>query len=223
MKELVAATAPGAPGHRRESVAVHLRPAVISILVFTGLLGIVYPLVVGGISAVAFPDQATGSLIHDRSGKVVGSALVGQPFDNPAYFWGRLSAVSYNATTSSGTNAGPSGFVDKSGALGANPALVDAAKARIQALREADPGNTAKVPIDLVTASGSGLDPHITPAAAYFQVGRVARLRGVPEARVKQLVEQGIEDRTLSVLGEPRVNVLQLNLALDAKLGAPRP
>jgi K+-transporting ATPase ATPase C chain len=200
-----------------------IRPAVVSILVFTGLLGIVYPLLIGGISAVAFPDQAKGSLIQDRSGKVVGSELVGQPFDNPAYFWSRLSAVSYNATTSSGTNAGPSGFVDKSGTLGRNPALVDAAKARIQALREADPGNTAKVPVDLVTASSSGLDPHITPAAAFYQVGRVARVRGVPEPQVRELVEQTIEDRTLFLLGEPRVNVLKLNLALDAKLGAPKP
>jgi K+-transporting ATPase ATPase C chain len=200
-----------------------IRPAVVSILVFTGLLGIVYPLVVGGISAVAFPDQANGSLLHDRSGKVVGSALVGQPFDNPAYFWGRLSAVSYNATTSSGTNAGPTGFIDDKGKLGPNPAVVDDANARIQALREADPGNTAKVPVDLVTASGSGLDPHITPAAAYYQVGRVARLRGVPEDQIRALVAAAIEDRTLFVLGEPRVNVLQLNRALDARLGAPKP
>jgi K+-transporting ATPase ATPase C chain len=202
---------------------VAIRPAVVSILVFTGLLGIVYPLLIGGISAIAFPDQAKGSLVQDRSGKVVGSDLVGQPFDNPAYFWSRLSAVSYSATRSSGTNAGPSGFVDMAGTLGPNPALVDAAKARIQALRDADPGNTAKVPVDLVTASSSGLDPHITPTAAYYQLARVARVRGVSEAQIRKLVEQAIEDRTLFVLGEPRVNVLRLNLALDAKLGAPRP
>jgi K+-transporting ATPase ATPase C chain len=200
-----------------------IRPAVVSLLVFTGLLGIVYPLLIGGISAVAFPDQANGSLIRDPSGKVVGSELVGQPFDDPAYFWSRPSAVGpYNAMTSGGTNAGPSGFVDKAGTLGPNPALVDAAKARIQALRDADPGNTAKVPVDLVTASGSGLDPHITPAAAFYQLARVARVRGVPEAQVRELVEGAIEDRTLFVLGEPRVNVLMLNRALDAKLGAPK-
>jgi K+-transporting ATPase ATPase C chain len=201
-----------------------IRPAVVSILVFTGLLGIVYPLLIGGISAVAFPDQANGSLIRDPSGKVVGSELVGQPFDHPAYFWSRLSATgAYNAMASTGTNAGPSGFVDKAGTLGPNPALVDAVKARIQALRDADPGNTAQVPVDLVTASGSGLDPHITPAAAYYQLARVARLRGVPEAQVRELVEQAIEARTLFLLGEPRVNVLLLNRALDEKLGAPTP
>lgn len=200
-----------------------IRPAIISMLAFTGLLGVVYPLVIGGISAIAFPHQANGSLIHDPSGKVVGSELVGQPFDNPAYFWSRLSAVGpYNAMTSSGTNAGPSGFVDKAGTIGPNPLLVDAAKARIQALRDADPTNTAKVPIDLVTASASGLDPHITPAAAYYQLARVARVRGVPETQVRELVEQAIEDRTLFMLGERRVNVLLLNRSLDAKLGVPK-
>jgi K+-transporting ATPase ATPase C chain len=201
-----------------------IRPAVISILVFTVLLGLVYPLLIGGISAVAFPDQATGSLIRDRSGKVVGSELIGQPFDHPAYFWSRPTAVTaYNAMTSSGTNAGPTGFVDKAGTLGPNPALVDAVKARVQALRDADPGNTAKVPVDLVTASGSGLDPHISPAAAYYQLARVARARNIPEAQLRVLVEQHIEGRTLAVIGELRVNVLVLNLALDAKLGAPKP
>jgi len=201
-----------------------LRPAVLSLLVFTGLLGLVYPLLIGGIGAIAFPDQATGSLLRDGSGKVVGSELVGQPFDHPAYFWSRPTAVAaYNAMTSSGANAGPSGFVDKAGTLGPNPALVDAVKARIQALRDADPGNTAKVPVDLVTASSSGLDPHITPAAAYYQLGRVARVRGVPEAQLRELVEQHVEERTLGLLGERRVNVLRLNLALDARLGAPRP
>jgi K+-transporting ATPase ATPase C chain len=201
-----------------------LRPAVVSLLVFTGLLGLVYPLLVGGISAVAFPDQAKASLLRDASGKVVGSELVGQAFDHPAYFWSRPTAVAaYNAMTSSGANAGPSGFVDKAGALGPNPALVDAVKGRIQALRDADPGNTARVPIDLVTASSSGLDPHISPAAAYYQLARVARARGVPEAQLRELVEQYVEERTLGVLGERRVNVLRLNLALDARLGAPRP
>ena len=201
-----------------------LRPAVVSLLVFTGLLGIAYPLLVGGISAVGFPDQARGSLVRDTSGKVLGSELVGQPFDHPAYFWSRPSAVAAgNAMTSSGTNAGPSGFVDQVGRLGPNPALVDAIRGRIQALRDADPGNTARVPVDLVTASASGLDPHITPAAAYYQLGRVARARGVPEAQLRELVEQHVEERTLGVLGERRVNVLRLNLALDARIGAPRP
>jgi K+-transporting ATPase ATPase C chain len=201
-----------------------IRPALIAILVFTGLLGVVYPLLIGGISAIAFPAQANGSLIRDGSGKVVGSELVGQPFDNPAYFWSRPSALTaYNAMTSSGTNAGTSGFIDDKGTLGPNPGLVDAVKGRIQALRDADPGNTAKVPIDLVTASSSGLDPHITPAAAYYQLGRVARTRGVSEDQLRPLVEDATEDRMLFVLGEPRVNVLRLNLALDAKHGAPRP
>lgn len=206
----------------REVIAA-IRPALVSLLAFTGLLGVIYPLLIGGISAIAFPEQATGSLIRDRSGKIAGSELVGQPFDDPAYFWSRPSAVTAgNAMTSSGTNAGPSGFIDKAGTLGPNPTLVDAVKARVQALRDADPGNTAKVPIDLVTASGSGLDPHISPAAAYYQVGRVARARGVPEVQIRDLVAQHIEDRTLYVLGEPRVNVLSLNLALDARFGAVR-
>jgi K+-transporting ATPase ATPase C chain len=206
-----------------KEVIAAIRPAVVSILVFTGLLGIVYPLLIGGISAIAFPEQATGSMIHDSSGKSVGSRLVGQPFDDPAYFWSRPTAVTnYNAMTSSGTNAGPSGFVDKSGTLGPNPALVDAVKARVQVLRDADPGNTAKVPVDLVTASSSGLDPHISPAAALYQVSRVARLRGVDDAKVRALVDEHTEARTLFVLGEPRVNVVELNLALDAKLGRPR-
>lgn len=197
-----------------------IRPALVSIAVFTCLLGIAYPLVVGGISAAAFPHQANGSLIRNGSGKPIGSELVGQAFDDPAYFWTRLSAVSYDATTSSGTNAGPSGF-DKTGTLGPNPALVDAVKARIRALREIDPSNTAKVPIDLVTASASGLDPHISPAAAYYQVSRVARVRGVPESTVRAIVDEAIEERTLLVLGERRINVLKLDLALDARLGAP--
>jgi K+-transporting ATPase ATPase C chain len=196
-----------------------IRPTLVSLLVFTLLLGLVYPLFVGGISALAFPDQRTGSLIHEN-GKVVGSKLVGQPFDEPGYFWSRLSATGpYNGLASSGTNAGPSGYIDKQGTLGPNPALVDAAKARIQALHDADPTNTQKVPVDLVTASSSGLDPHISPAAAYYQVGRVARARGASEQSVRELVDAHIEERTLGVLGERRVNVLLLNRALDAKLG----
>ena len=201
-----------------------LRPAVVSLLLFTGLLGLVYPLVVGGISAVAFPGQARGSLIRDPAGRVRGSELIGQPFDQPGYFWSRPTAVAaYQAMTSSGTNQGPSGFVDHAGTLGANPALVEAVRARIQALRDADPGNPAPVPVDLVTASASGLDPHISPAAAAYQLARVARARRVSPDQLRALVDEHVEERTLGLLGERRVNVLRLNLALDARFGAPEP
>jgi len=199
-----------------------LRPALVSMLVFTGLLGIVYPLVVGGIGRVVFSSEATGSVIYNASGKAIGSDLIGQPFDNPAYFWSRPTATGYNAMTSSGVNAGP-GAYGPNGVLGPNPALVDAVAGRIKALRDADPGNTAKVPIDLVTASGSGLDPHLSPAAALYQVGRVARARGVDVQTVRHVVEHSIESRTLGILGEPRVNVVRLNLDLDHELGPPRP
>jgi K+-transporting ATPase ATPase C chain len=188
-----------------------VRPAVVSLLVFTGLLGLAYPLVVGGVAAVTFPHQARGSLIHDREGRVVGSERIGQPFEAPGYFWGRPSAVAGDAMTSSGTNLGPS-----------NPALREAVIARIAALRAADPGNLARVPIDLVTASASGLDPEISPAAAYYQLGRVARARGVPEATIRALIDRHVEERTLGLLGERRVNVLRLDRALDLALGAPR-
>lgn len=185
-----------------------IRPAIVSVVVFTGLLGLAYPLVVGGVAAVAFPHQAKGSLIEDH-GRVVGSELVGQPFDNPAYFWSRPTAVgAYNAMTSSGTNQGPM-----------SPGLATAVADRVKALRDADPGNTAAVPVDLVTASSSGLDPHISPAAAYYQVGRVARARGVPADRVRTLVDQHVEERMFGLLGERRVNVLRLDRALDAQLG----
>ena len=189
-----------------------LRPALVSLGIFTVLTGLLYPLVVTGIAQVIFPWQANGSLIV-QNGKPVGSALIGQPFDEPKYFWGRLSATSpaaytaFNAdkaTGSSGSNYGP-----------LNPALVEAAQARIKALQEADPSNKAPIPVDLVTASGSGLDPHMSPAAAAYQVGRVARARGLSEGAVRQLVDQHTEGRTLGLLGEPRVNVLALNLALD--------
>jgi K+-transporting ATPase ATPase C chain len=189
-----------------------LRPALVSLGIFTILTGLIYPLVVTGIAQVVFPRQANGSLIV-RNGQPVGSALIGQPFDDPKYFWGRLSATSpapYTAfngdkqTGSSGSNYGP-----------LNPALLEAVQTRIKALQDADPGNTAPVPVDLVTASGSGLDPHISPAAAAYQVGRVARARGLNEETVRQLVAQHTEGRTLGLLGEPRVNVLVLNLALD--------
>ena len=201
-----------------------LRPAIVSLLAFTVLCGFVYPLAMDGIAAVAFPPQATGSLIRDPAGRVVGSELVGQPFDNPAYFWSRLTAeASYDASNSTGTNLGQSGFVDERGHLGPNTGLAKAAKDRIDALRAADPGNAAPVPVDLVTSSASGLDPHISPAAAYYQVGRVARRRGQPEAAVRKLVDDHVEDRTLGVLGEPRVNVLLLNRALDAQFGPATP
>jgi potassium-transporting ATPase KdpC subunit len=189
-----------------------LRPALVALGICTVLTGLIYPLVVTGIAQVVFPWQANGSLIV-RNGQPVGSALIGQPFDDPKYFWGRLSVTSpvgYTAfngdklTGSSGSNYGP-----------LNPALVEAAQARIKALQEADPGNKAPIPVDLVTASGSGLDPHMSPAAAAYQVGRVARARGLSESVVRQLVTQHTAGRTFGVLGESRVHVLALNFALD--------
>ena len=183
-----------------------LKPAIVVLALLTLLTGVVYPLVVTGVAQVVFPGQANGSLIA-RDGKLVGSRLIGQPFDDPRYFWGRLSATApfaYNAGASSGSNYGP-----------LNPAFHAAPKARIDALRQADPDNWSPVPVDLVTASGSGLDPDISPAAALYQVSRVAKARKLDEARVRQLVESRVEGRQLGVLGEPRVNVLLLNLALD--------
>jgi K+-transporting ATPase ATPase C chain len=174
---------------------------------------VIYPLVVTGVAQAVFPGPANGSLVV-RDGKPVGSSLIGQPFDDPRYFWGRLSATApfaYNAAASTGSNYGP-----------LNPAFHAASKARIDALREADRDNTSPIPVDLVTASGSGLDPHISPAAAFYQVSRVAKARKLDEAQLRRLVESRIEARQLGVLGEPRVNVLALNLALDAlSRGAP--
>jgi potassium-transporting ATPase KdpC subunit len=191
-----------------------LRPALVSLGIFTLLTGLLYPLVVTGLAQVLFPWQANGSLIV-RNGQPVGSALIGQPFDDPKYFWSRLSGTApaaytaFNAdklTGSSGSNYGP-----------LNPALLDAVQGRIKALQEADPANKDPIPVDLVTASGSGLDPHISPAAAAYQVGRVARARGLSETAVRQLVARHTEGRTFGLLGEARVNVLQLNLALDKR------
>ncbi|MDO8778073.1 MAG: potassium-transporting ATPase subunit KdpC [Burkholderiaceae bacterium] len=184
-----------------------LRPAVISFLLLTLLTGIAYPLLVTGISQVVMPDQANGSLIV-KEGKPVGSTLIGQSFSDPKYFWGRPSAtgpVPNNAGASSGSNLGPT-----------NPALMDAVKTRVQALRDADPGNLQTVPVDLVTASASGLDPHISPAAAEYQLARVARVRNLNPDAVHKLVAEHTEGRQFDILGEPRVNVLELNLALDA-------
>ena len=189
-------------------MGAHVRPAIVSLILLSVVTGLAYPAVVTAVAQLVFPRQANGSLLV-RDGKVVGSALIGQPFDDPKYFWGRPSATSpfpYNAASSSASNQGPT-----------NPALYDAVKSRVDALRAADPGNTAPVPVDLVTASGSGLDPHISPAAALYQVGRVAKARKLDESAVRQLVGEHTEGRQLGVLGEPRVNVLTLNLALDAR------
>ena len=186
----------------------HLRAALVSLVVLTVVTGVVYPVVVTAIAQLVLPHQANGSLIV-QSGKVVGSALIGQPFEDPKYFWGRPSATSpfgYNAASSSGSNLSPT-----------NPALVKSVQERVDALRAADPGNTAPVPVDLVTASASGLDPHISPAAALYQVNRVAKARKLDPAVVRDLVGRHTEGRQLGFLGEPRVNVLALNLALERK------
>ena len=189
-----------------------LKPAIVLLVLFTLITGVIYPLVVTGIAQVLFPSQANGSLIV-RNGKAVGSTLIGQNFDDPKYFWGRLSDTgdfSYNAfnaatlTGSSGSNYGPM-----------NPALLKAVQARIDALKAADPGNTSPIPVDLVTASGSGLDPDISIAAALYQISRVAKVRGMSEQAVHDLVNQYTSGRQLGILGEPTVNVLLLNLALD--------
>jgi K+-transporting ATPase ATPase C chain len=189
-----------------------IRPALMMLLLFTVITGVIYPLAVTGIAQLVFPKQANGSIIF-KKGKPVGSELIGQQFDDPGYFWGRLSATGdfpYNAfnaetsTGSSGSNYGPM-----------NPALFKAAQARIDALKTADHANTAPIPVDLVTASGSGLDPDISVAAAYYQVHRVAQARGLSDAALKALVDRCTHGRQFFILGEPRVNVLQINLALD--------
>jgi K+-transporting ATPase ATPase C chain len=182
------------------------RDSLLMLVALTLVTGVVYPLVVTGIAQLTMRNAANGSIV-ERDGKAVGSALIGQPFSDPKYFWSRPSAttpIPYNAGASSGSNLGPT-----------NPALTDAVKGRVEALRAADPGNTAPVPVDLVTASASGLDPHISPAAAEYQVARVARVRGLDPARVRELVAGNTHGRQLGFLGEPVVNVLLLNLALD--------
>jgi K+-transporting ATPase ATPase C chain len=186
----------------------HIRSSLILLVVLTVVTGVIYPLVITGIAQVTFPAQANGSLIF-KGGQPVGSALIGQPFDDPKYFWSRPSATSPfadNAGASSGSNLSPT-----------NPDLVKTVQGRVDALRAADPANTAPVPVDLVTASGSGLDPHISPAAALYQVARVARVRNLDPEAVRQLVERHTDGRSLGFLGEPRVNVLALNLALDGR------
>jgi K+-transporting ATPase ATPase C chain len=188
-----------------------IRPALSLFVLLTAITGVAYPLLVTGAAQLAFPAQAAGSLVV-KDGKPVGSSLIGQNFTDPKYFWGRPSATApmpYNSTGSGGSNLGP-----------LNPALVDAVKGRVDALKAADPGNTALVPVDLVTASASGLDPHISVAGARYQLTRVARVRGMAPEAVRKLVERHTEGRMLGFLGEPRVNVLALNLALD---GAGKP
>lgn len=183
-----------------------IRNSLMSLLFFTLLTGLIYPLVITGIAQLLFPHQANGSIIM-KNGKAVGSKLIGQQFDDPKYFWGRLSATTpypYNGASSSGSNLGPG-----------NPDLMKVSQARIDALRAVDPSNTAKIPVDLVTASGSGLDPHISPAAAEYQIHRVAKARGLEDVRIRDIVAKNTRGRWLGLIGEPVVNVLELNLALD--------
>jgi potassium-transporting ATPase KdpC subunit len=183
-----------------------LRPALMMLLTLTLLTGLIYPLAVTGLAQLLLPILADGSLII-RDGKVIGSELIGQQFDDPKYFWGRPSATSpfpYNAAASSGSNLGPT-----------NPAFIDAVRGRVSALRAADPVNDTPIPVDLVTASGSGLDPHMSPAAAEYQLKRVARARGLGENTLRDLVARHTEGRQLGVLGERRINILKLNVALD--------
>jgi K+-transporting ATPase ATPase C chain len=191
-----------------------IRPALTLFILLSVITGLIYPLLVTGISQALFPTQATGSLII-RDGKPIGSKLIGQNFTDPKYFWGRPSATSpqpYNAAASSGSNLGP-----------LNPALKEAVESQVKTLREADPGNTALIPVNLVTASASGLDPHISPAATQYQIARVARVRGLSLDAVQNLVAQYTEDRQWGVFGEPRVHVLELNLALDGLTAKTQP
>jgi K+-transporting ATPase ATPase C chain len=185
----------------------HIRPAIFSLLILTIIAGMLYPLLITWIAQLFFPEQANGSMIY-RSGKPAGSALIGQPFDDPKYLWGRMSATSpqpYNSASSSGSNIGPS-----------SPLLIDNLKARIASLRSADPDNKLPIPVDLVTSSASGLDPHVSPAGAYYQVSRIAKNRGIPENSVKNIIQRNTTGRFLGLLGEPVVNVLKVNIDLDS-------
>ena len=186
----------------------HVKPAIILFVLLSVLTGVIYPALVTGLAQLLFASQANGSQLTDNGGKPMGSSLIGQPFSNPGHFWGRPSATGpfpYNAGASSGSNLGPT-----------NPALVEAVKARLEALQAADLDNKAPVPVDLITASGSGLDPHISPAAAYYQINRVAKARLIKPEKLRALVAANTQSRQWGFLGEPRVNVLSLNLALDA-------
>jgi K+-transporting ATPase ATPase C chain len=188
------------------SILSQLRPALAALVLLTVIAGVIYPLAVTGVAQAVFPRQANGSLV-EKDGRILGSELIGQPFDGPGYFWSRPSATApfpYNAAASSGSNYGPR-----------NPKLIEMVRARTAALQAADAENTRPIPVDLVTASASGLDPHISVAAALYQAPRVARARGLGEDKVRALIGQFTEDRQFGVLGEPRVNVLKLNLALD--------
>lgn len=200
---------------KEQNVFQSIRQVVGMLVLLTVITGVIYPLIVTGIAQLLFPHQANGSLIV-KDGKAVGSELIGQQFSDPKYFWPRPSATNstedsakpqpYNAANSGGSNLGP-----------LNPALADRVKRQTRALQEADPARRPAVPVDLVTASGSGLDPDISPAAAEFQVPRVAKARHMDEAKVRDLVDKHTRQRQIGVLGEPRVNVLQLNLALDGQ------
>lgn len=186
----------------------NLKPAVMMLLLLTLLTGVIYPALVTAFAQVFFSDKANGSLVKDQQGSFLGSELIGQTFSDPKYFWGRASATSpfpYNAAASSGSNLGPT-----------NPALLDAVKSRVSALQVVDTDNKSPIPVDLVTASGSGLDPHISPAAAEYQINRVAKVRQLDPGKLRELVQSHTEGRQWGLLGEPRVNVLALNLALDA-------
>jgi len=185
-----------------------IRNALMSLLLFTVLTGLIYPLAVTGLAQAIFPKQANGSII-EKNGKSIGSALIGQQFEAPKYFWGRLSSTTpypYNGGSSSGSNLGPN-----------NPDLLKAVQARIDALRKADPVNDSKIPVDLVTASGSGLDPHMSQAAAEYQINRVAKTRGLDQTSIRTLIAKHTQGRWLGLIGEPVVNVLELNLALDGQ------
>jgi len=185
-----------------------LKAAIVLFILLSVLTGVIYPAVVTGLAQLLFSQQANGSLTTDKMGKVTGSSLIGQPFSSRGHFWGRPSATGpfpYNAGASSGSNLGPT-----------NPALIEAVKTRIQALKDADPDNQAPIPVDLITSSGSGLDPHISPAAAEYQISRVAKARDVKPEILRALIDANTEDRQWGFIGEPRVNVLTLNLAVDA-------